>query len=145
VRDLKPALLNYGLTHALEELADNLMEQSGDQVRITVFFKTNDGSYPQEVERHLFRIVQEACTNALRHARPTEITITGSLGPEEIEIQVQDNGIGFDLNEKLNPDDRHFGLQGIFERGELIGAVVKIASVPTKGTQVRIIWKTDQH
>lgn len=148
VRDLRPALLNYGLTHALEELADNLMEQSDDKVRITVFFQGNEGSYPQDVERHLFRIVQEACTNALRHARPTEIMITGIIDSQKIEIQVQNDGIGFDINEKLNlnypSDDRHFGLQGIFERGELIGADIKIEAVPTGGTRVRVTWKPGQ-
>ncbi len=145
VRDLRPAFLNYGLKHAIEELADDLMEQSGDRVHIAVLLTTAGSSYSQDVERHLFRIVQEACTNALRHAQPTEIAIGGHLGPQEIEIEVRDNGIGFDLREKLNLnpllDKHHFGLRGIYERAELIGADVKIESVLTKGTCVQINWK----
>lgn len=148
VRDLKPALLNYGLQHAFEELADNLMEQSGDKVRITVLLNSNGSSYSKDVERHLFRIVQEACTNALRHAQPTEITITGNLDSHETEIEVRDDGIGFDLNGKQNLnvllDNDHFGLNGIFERAELIGADVKIESVLTKGTRLRVSWKPGQ-
>jgi two-component system, NarL family, sensor histidine kinase DegS len=148
VRNLKPALLNYGLKHAFERLADNLMEQSDDKVHITVSFRADDSSYPEEVERHLFRMVQEACTNALRHAKPTEITIAGNQDAQGIELEVQDNGIGFnidgrlDLNALLKSD--HFGLKGIFERAELIGADVNIESALGKGTRVQVNWKPSQ-
>jgi signal transduction histidine kinase len=149
VRDLKPAILTYGLERAVQRLADNLMEQSGDKVRITVHFETDESSYPEDAERHIFRIMQEACANALRHAKPTEITITGKLTSQVINIEVQDNGIGFDLHEKLNLNtlelNRHFGLKGIFERAELVGADVKIESVLTKGTRVEVRWKPVQH
>ena len=148
IKDLRPALLSYGLKSALEELADNLMERNGETVRIRVLLESNEGSYPQEVEQHLFRIVQEACTNALRHAKSTEITISGRLNPLEAELEVRDNGIGFDLNGKLDLNvlqaNRHFGLTGILERAELIGADVKIQSVPMEGTLVQVNWKPGQ-
>jgi len=58
---------------------------------------------------------------------------------------VQDNGSGFDTKEMLNLDalqaNNHFGLSGMFERAELIGAEIRIESEPAAGTSVRIIWK----
>jgi two-component system sensor histidine kinase DegS len=90
-------------------------------------------------------MVQEACTNALRHGDPTRVTILGYLGPGLIKLTVQDNGSGFDSKEMLNLDalqaNKHFGLSGMFERAELIGAEIRIESEPATGTSVRIIWK----
>ncbi|HEY9151800.1 MAG TPA: ATP-binding protein [Anaerolineales bacterium] len=148
VKELRPAMLNYGLKPALESCVDTLIDQSDGKVHVAMDLKSDGSRYPQDVEQHLFRIVQEACANALRHANPTEITISGYLMPDEIRLAVQDNGTGFDRNGKLDLNalqaNNHFGLTGIFERAELIGAEIKIESESEKGTRIQVEWKPNK-
>jgi signal transduction histidine kinase len=147
VSDLRPPMLMYGLKPAIEELADNLMERSGDKVRITVDLHSTEERYPQNIEQHLFRIVQESCENALRHAHAETVEITGRLSPEQIDLTIEDNGTGFNIGEQLELDallaDNHFGLAGIVERVHLIGAEIHPRSSPEAGTKIRVIWNHD--
>ena len=145
VKDLRPSMLNYGLQLALEGYADTLRERSKGKVRIVADIKSDGARYSPDVEQHVFRIVQEASMNALRHAKPTQITISGRLEKELIEIDIRDDGSGIDSHEKLDLNAlqaaNHFGMSGIFERAELIGAEIKIESEPGKGTRIQICWK----
>ena len=148
VSDLRPPMLNYGLKSALEELADNLMDRSKETANITVELQSEDGNrYSSEVELHLFRIVQEACENALRHAQAKKIKISGSLNTREINLHLQDDGIGFEPDETLNLDTliskKHFGLAGMIERAAIIGAEVRIESNLENGTRIKINWNQD--
>ncbi len=145
VKDLRPTMLNYGLQLALEGYADTLRERSNGRVRVVVDINSDGARYSPDVEQHIFRIVQEASMNALRHAKPTQVTISGRLEKELIEIDVRDDGSGFDSHEKLDlgalQAGNHFGMSGIFERAELIGADIKIESEPGKGTCLQIYCK----
>ncbi|MGC1376263.1 MAG: ATP-binding protein [Anaerolineales bacterium] len=144
IGNLRPPMLNYGLKLAIEELAENMMDRTQDSVNVTVEIQAGDERYPQNIEQHLFRIVQEACENAIRHAKAQNIHISGRLDPREIDIKVEDDGVGFQVGEGLNLDNllanKHFGLTGMKERAELIGAQVSIQSTPNAGTQIRVIW-----
>ena len=145
IGELRPVMLNYGLQPAIEGYVDTLLDQTAGRVRVVLDLKSDGSRYSQDVEQHVFHIVQEASTNALRHSNPTRVTILGYLGPDLIKLTVQDNGSGFDTKEMLNLDalqaNNHFGLSGMFERAELIGAEIRIESEPATGTSVRIIWK----
>ena len=145
IGELRPVMLNYGLQPAIEGYVDMLLDQTDGRVRVVLDLKSDGSRYSQDVEQHLFRMVQEACANALRHSNPTRVTILGYLGSGLIKLTVQDNGSGFDTEEVLNLDalqaNNHFGLSGMFERAELIGAEIRIESKPATGTSVRIIWK----
>ena len=142
IMDLRPAALNDGIRFAIEDYADTLMERLDGKVRILVDLKSDGSRYSQDADLHLLRIVQESCTNALRHADASQITISGQLTAERIELSVEDNGSGFDPKEKLDlkslQENGHFGVAGMFERAELIGADLKIESEPMRGTRVRI-------
>lgn len=142
VKDLRSATLNYGIQPAIEDYADTLMERFNGKVYIVVDVKSNGSRYSEEIELHLLRIVQESCTNALRHAAASQITISGWLESERIELSIQDNGSGFDPKEKFDlkslQANGHFGVAGMFERAELIGAEIKIESEPARGTRVQI-------
>ncbi|HET7144443.1 MAG TPA: ATP-binding protein [Anaerolineales bacterium] len=145
IKDLRPATLNFGIQPAIDDYADTLTERLKGKVRIVIDLKSDGSRYSQETELHLLRIVQEACTNALRHASTPQITISGRLENERIELSVQDNGSGFDPKEKLDlkslQANGHFGMAGMFERAELIGADIRIESEPTRGTRVQIDCK----
>jgi signal transduction histidine kinase len=147
VSDLRPPMLNYGLKPAIAELADNLMERSKDTIQINVDLQSDGNRYPEKIEIHLFRIVQEACENALRHAQAKNIRISGILFSQEIDLSLKDDGIGFDIGENLQLDaliaNKHFGLAGMIERAAVIGAEARIESKQEKGTRVQITWKNN--
>ena len=146
VSGLRPPTLNFGLKYALEELAENLSERNQSSVRIEPRLQADgDWRYPDVVENYTYRIVQEACENALKYARAKTIKIIAELSQRSFDIQVQDDGIGFHLETDRKLDEmlarKHFGLVGMLERANLIGAEVDIHSRPGEGTRIRVMWK----
>ena len=143
--DLRPPTLNYGLASALTELADNLMERSGDTVRIVVVLEAGEARYPKAVEKNLFRIIQQGLENALRHGRPANIRLSGRMDAASVRLLLEDDGVGFvcgpapDIAHLL--EGKHFGLAGMFERAALIGARIEIHSAPGQGTRITLIWQ----
>jgi two-component system, NarL family, sensor histidine kinase DegS len=97
------------------------------------------------VEHHFYRIVQEACENALKYAHAKTISITAELSKQSLDIHVEDDGIGFQMqtNRKLNEmlAHKHFGLVGMLERANLIGAEIEIDSRLGGGTRIRVRWR----
>jgi signal transduction histidine kinase len=104
-----------------------------------------DVRYSPKVEEHLFRIVQQACENALRHANARSIQVHGTLESRGLSLSVEDDGKGFqyvgalDLNDLLRQG--HYGLVGMHERAALIDAALEIESTPGRGTRVRVTWE----
>lgn len=144
VSDLRPPMLNYGLKLAFEELAQNLMGRSDSHARVTLAMWGEEERYPPNIELHMFRIVQEACENALRHAKAATVMVSAQLDPHGVRIDIEDDGRGFKTGGQLGLDDllvhKHFGLAGIVERANLIGASARIRSSPDAGTHVEIVW-----
>ena len=148
VSDLRPPMLNYGLKPAIEELADNLMERSKDAVTVEVDLESSGARYPLDKEQHLFRIVQEACENAMRHSHGKKVKVSGELAAERVQISIEDDGDGFPLSKRRTElydlvSERHFGLAGMFERAELIDAEIRISSTPGSGTRIMLSWQGD--
>ena len=151
ISGLRPGLLNYGLYTALDELADDTASQIGIQatkpVDTDVDFELPYSTirYPPEVELHLYRIVQQACKNAIEHAHASHITVSGHLEAGHIDLRVTDDGIGFSSDTKTDLAEllikKHFGLAGMYERAALIGAKVQISSARGQGTTIRVIWR----
>jgi two-component system sensor histidine kinase DegS len=147
VTDLRPPMLMYGLKSALDGLADNLSERSHDTVQFVSAIQAVDGCrYPESVEHNIYRVVQEACENALKYARAKSIQISGELSADKIELQVRDDGVGFKQGISLQLDEmianRHYGLAGMHERAELIGAAIRVESEANRGTRIQIVWRS---
>lgn len=147
VSDLRPPMLNFGLKLAFEELVETLMERHGNPMKISgEVTAEGEHRYPENVEINLYRIVQEACQNALRYAHANTIKIRGSLSSRVIDLTIADDGIGFVTEVNMRLTDmlvsRHFGLANMLERANLIGAEIKIDSKPGEGTQVRVRWES---
>jgi signal transduction histidine kinase len=151
INGLRPAMLNYGLFPALTSLVDELNERipqpadpQGLRPRLVLEMPgpQADLRYPARAELALFRIVQQACANAIQHAQCQTIRIQGSLSEQCAELVVSDDGLGFsnagavDLPALLA--GKHFGLAGMYERAELIGATISFKSALNQGTQVAI-------
>ncbi|MAT96408.1 MAG: hypothetical protein CL608_04625 [Anaerolineaceae bacterium] len=142
---LRPAMLVYGLSEALEELVDEMAARGNHES--TISFKVNSVPYryPEKVEEHLYRILQQAAENALRYAQAQNIYIDGRLDETEISLSVVDDGIGFALEKPVNSltlvSQKHFGIAGMYERAALIGARLLIDSNPGQGTTVTVTWQ----
>jgi signal transduction histidine kinase len=138
-RDLRPIYLeDLGLIPAL----DMLTRDSSAAVQIPVTFKTvgSERRLTAVEELSLYRMGQEALSNIARHARASGAEVTLCFAPEEIMLTVRDNGTGFQVPE--SPAEMaatgHFGLLGIQERAELIGAHFVIEAEPETGTTLTI-------
>ncbi|MCJ7701020.1 MAG: ATP-binding protein, partial [Anaerolineales bacterium] len=89
----------------------------------------------------LYRIAQEGLSNILRHAQASKVSLGIAFTHDEIKLTITDDGCGFDVPEspaEFAPSG-HFGLLGIHERSELIGAQFEIHSTPGEGTRLEII------
>ncbi len=145
ISGLRPAMLNYGIRAALDEMVDDLALKLEDKPEIVLELPSSEVRYPPEVELHLYRIVQQAVRNALQHAQAQHIRICGKLEQQVAELAVEDDGVGFaagerpDLTELLS--NRQFGLAGMQERAALIGGEVQIHSKPVEGTKVLVRWQ----
>lgn len=142
INDLRPPMLDEGLSYAIKEMADNFREKNGG---ITIILDVQSGveRLPEKAGEHLFHIAHEACKNALKHSNCRTLTISGIVSPERVDLSIQDDGNGFDSSADLNAllANRHFGLAHMKERAHLIGAEVEIRSQKDNGTVIRITWQ----
>ncbi|HEX6022454.1 MAG TPA: GAF domain-containing sensor histidine kinase [Solirubrobacter sp.] len=133
VTDLRPAALDQlGLLPALRSLARRTSSLHALDI-VTDFAPGDDGQrLPPELETTAYRLVQEALTNVVKHARASRVEIAAHAQDGTLEIRVADDGRGFDTDAA----SAGFGLVGMRERVELAGGQLRIESGPT-GTEVR--------
>ena len=133
-----PQLDDLGLLPALRWYVQDISERFGVQVQLQSVNRLPDLS--PEVKITLYRVAQEAITNAIRHAQAGRISVTVNTSDEMLSLLVQDDGVGFDAAQiAASPKGRPcWGLMGMQERARLIGGVYNLESQPGKGTQVSI-------
>lgn len=147
IGDLRPATLRWGLHIALEELVDNLNERSNGRPLFEFSIPYSQEHYGEQCEDQLYRIVQQASENALRHAQATRVQIAGHLDQTGVVISIQDDGVGFDPGEMEFSrllERKHYGLIGMYERARLIGAEVVVNSHIGNGAQIHVNWANDK-
>lgn len=129
---LRPRMLDdLGLVDALESLVDDFEKRSN----VSCVFKCDHPlKLDTTLETALYRIAQEAVTNALRHSNATAVMVELKTGKNHIELSIQDDGCGFDTSN--NKKKESFGLEGMKERANLIGGDFTITSSPSRGTHV---------
>lgn len=136
--DLRPPLVDdFGLTEAIRLQSTQNIERAG--VQVTFDITDSEMKLDEGVETAIFRITQEAVNNAIRHADAQEITIRLRATGGWIELVVQDDGIGIDvdiLNSRRSHPDQ-FGLFGMRERTELLGGEFSIQSTKGAGATIR--------
>lgn len=122
----------FSLAAALPELIDRLASPSLD-VELTLNGSVD--SVDQLTQITLYRVAQEALTNAVRHAEASSIAVRHSAGPSEIAVAIADDGQGFDVD----ADAVHLGLRGLEERLHRIGGRLEVESRPGAGTTLTAI------
>lgn len=146
--DLRPtALDDLGLEAALS----NYIEEWSMRWQISADFHSfgfTNRRLPSHLETTIYRIVQEALTNTLRHARAKNISVILELRGDRVSVIVEDNGCGFEADAmmKLPVRERRLGLLGMEERVALVGGGLSIESTPGAGTSlyVRVPNQFDQ-
>ncbi len=133
--DLRPASLDHlGLVAALEQLVKVVCERYQICVRFKTVGISEEIRLPDDVETALYRIVQEALTNAVRHANAANVDVILELRNGRAIIIVEDDGAGFDTHEIYKSG--HLGLLGMQERAQMAGGVLQIESRPGGGTTI---------
>jgi PAS domain S-box-containing protein len=133
--DLRPASLDHlGLVAALDQLAKSAQERYQLDVRFKFKGFSAEDRLPDYLETSLYRIVQEALTNAIRHAHAQSVDIILDLLEGKAVLIVEDDGIGFDAT--LVRGSGHLGLLGMQERTQTIGGTLVVESRPGGGTTV---------
>ena len=132
-RELRPeALDDLGLVNALITLCSRMAQQSG--LRIRRDFARDLPGLPGETELVVYRVAQEALTNAARHASASEAAVSLTSRAGEVVLRVSDDGVG--LPPSLPTDTA--GLAGMRERALLAGGSLRVSSEPGRGTTVEL-------
>ena len=134
-----PGLDEFGLLAALKEHAQRVARRS--EFDITVEGVEPSPRLSMTVAIALFRIVQEALNNIVKHAAATAVTITLQARADALQLTVGDNGNGFDMDNsarKIPVRSAGMGMTTMRERAEAIGAQLRIVSAPGNGTKIII-------
>lgn len=121
--------------NSLKQGMDQLLQELDQKIPIAIHWKVEEVSLSAGVEDHLFRILQEALSNALRHAKASTMDIIFIHRDQTAILRVLDDGIGFNLEEKQSSS---YGLANMSERAAEIGGKLRIVSVPNKGTRLEV-------
>ena len=139
-----PALGPFGLAAALRLHADRVAALHPG-VRVTCDADDDRQTLPEGVRLALFRVAQEALTNAVKHGPPTTVRVALRLEGDTVDLSVADDGPGF-----AAPDDPaalaadgHLGLAGMAERARALGGRLRVESAPGAGTTVRVRARRD--
>ncbi len=100
----------------------------------------SEADVPNVLKIAIFRTVQEATNNALKHARSGRIRVSLTKRDKALELAIEDDGKGFDLGDAATDFEHGLGLQSMRERAQLSGAQFEIDSAPGRGTRVRVRW-----
>lgn len=149
----------HGLQNISQSLRPSLLDELGLEASLAWLFRTTGlkerlnlrwkvtGSIRRissEVEVALFRIVQEACNNVLKHAQAKNLNVVVKIDRDRAVLAVTDDGVGFDANtassqSQAGRDSIPMGLSGMKERAELVKGRFRLRSVPQKGTRITVM------
>ena len=137
-RDLHPAMFEtIGLAASIESLCERLTEVG--------LFTTCEINYTLKLskrnELQLYRIIQEALNNTLKHAKANAAKVTIDTKDNELLVEIKDNGIGFDTDEKMKSASS-FGIQSLLQRAKAIGGK---STFESNETGTKLILKTPIH
>ncbi|MGZ9221993.1 MAG: sensor histidine kinase [Anaerolineales bacterium] len=133
-------LEDLGLVRALQDYAETTAARTGS--RLDFDLPKNLDGLPLEVEQCFYRIGQESIENVARHAQARRLSLRLVGSASELCMEIADDGLGFDPS--LAESGRHFGLQGMRERAELIHARLEIVSRAGEGTHLSLSWQREQ-
>ncbi len=121
-----------GLAEALESFTDEVGRDSG-----VVFHRdVEDIALPAPIALLVYHIAREGVMNSLKHARATDMWISVRETGDNIELELQDNGVGFDTN--APGPEGHFGMAMMRERAQVGGGTIEVESAPGEGATITV-------
>jgi signal transduction histidine kinase len=138
-RGLRPPLLDEaGLVPALEDHLKALAKRS--DVRIDFEADPGVANAPKGLNTAVFRVIQEAVNNALRHAHASTIRVVLRDEPDALRVEIEDDGVGFDTEvvERRIRRGEHLGLLGMTERVRGAGGTINLDSAPGGGSRIAV-------
>lgn len=135
ITDLRPSVLDQlGVWAALEWYADQIEERSGLDCVCSIDPSAQEVELDHERSTMVFRVVQEALTNVVRHAEASSVTVQAMCRDGIVTVTIEDDGKGIDTERLLNRDS--WGLLGMYERSHHFGGDLRINGTPGQGTRV---------
>lgn len=128
---------DLGLSLAIRTLAEETAARGNLLLEIELPEEAN--TLPPEVEHCFYRVTQEALENVLKHARAQKVSVHLRQVNGRLALTIEDNGEGF--RPDTEAQDHHFGIKGMFERAEMVGAAFEITSQPGQGSTVYLSWE----
>jgi signal transduction histidine kinase len=136
VDDLRPSLLDhFGLPTALRTYVDATCARAG--LRVDIELAEEAQTLPRDTAIAVFRIVQEALSNTIRHGAAKHVRLALSAHPRGFAVTLSDDGCGFDPARELT-DGKTFGLMGMRQRVRSFGGSLAIESAAGRGTTLRV-------
>lgn len=139
ITDLRPSLLDdLGLVPAIAWYGEQRLKPLG--IALNLEGNALENRLPPSMETALFRIVQEAIANVIRHAHASEVSVRMDIQDNDLTLQITDNGVGFDAQVLQSPNSlgKAIGLWGIQERVRILQGEFNLQTAPRKGTAITI-------
>jgi signal transduction histidine kinase len=139
ISDLRPSHLDdLGLSAAIRWYAGNMQERTGMVLKVEA--TGQEKQITPAAKTAVFRIVQEALNNIIKHAKATNVNISLNYEVEGVRVRIKDDGQGFDVTAKRNQTSGRpsLGLAGMQERASLLNGTFFVASMPGQGTLVEV-------
>jgi hypothetical protein len=134
ITELRPEMLDQlGLISALEWQANEFKAKSGIDCKLVNYFGVTEIN--KNISIAVYRIFQEALTNVIRHSKATSVEIKIGRTNNHLELEIQDNGIGF---EQKKNKSKTFGVLGMRERAIILGGDFKVETIKPSGTKVSV-------
>ena len=133
--ELRPSDLDeLGLIPAIRSYTNECIKKFNINIDLQV--KGFKGRLPSNIEVALYRVVQEALTNVIKHSKATSVLVSMRREDGLLIVTIKDNGRGFNMDEVLKSKERGLGLFGMRERMSTIGGELEINTTPDQGTEV---------
>jgi signal transduction histidine kinase len=135
--ELRPAALDdLGLQVAVQNYVEDWIQQTGLEVDFHV--SGADAPVPRAVEIVVYRVIQEALTNVIKHAEARHVGIVLRQACGHLQLIVDDDGRGFDAERMMIPSSagRRLGLLGMAERVSQVGGRIEVNSEPGRGSEI---------
>jgi signal transduction histidine kinase len=130
---MPPVLTQFGLISAIENLCEEI--RSNKDISIAFRFNEIPENCDNNTKIYLYRIVQEALNNIVKHAEATKVDVDFSYEDNSIRLTIADNGNGFDPEQKRKTGN---GIYNMNDRAEILGGIFLISSTPGKGTTIEV-------
>ena len=134
IDDLRITPGSEGLESWVRETCHEFEGNTG--IRVNLDISPVAQKLPPEIQVQLIRIIQEALSNVRKHAQASQAWVEYQLKEQDFLVEIRDDGIGFHPDEL--PGVSQYGLQGMRERSEIIGADLTIISAPQEGTIIKV-------